>query len=337
VKRSQAEAFDAKLKAVATPREKRLDRLEEQFERKLRELQGTVAGARAEAIVSSHRKKARPGGKNGAGAALGVGFGNVWADAQASDRLRKRKLKATEENLKIAREEITKPLLEAGLREMSCLTMMREPLQEYARVSGILNNDEGAAERLLGIAIDNAKDARSEGPTFVPEARGTVLLEELRGKFGFKTIHVDALTSDAKLYWNNQKHWNYSSDRDARQKARLPKDENYRKVKGAESHQDIDVSVGIDYFVKLDKKMTPESRKWWDVLQHTEFAVGVADQGYHTYAVSRGFVYEVHWDKGPDDPTLTERTGLREFFKPHGDWGSGIIALPPGALPQSSE
>jgi hypothetical protein len=99
------------------------------------------------------------------------------------------------------------------------------------------------------------------------------------------------------------------------------------------------VSVGVDHFVKLGKKMSPESRKWWDVLNETEFAVGVADQGYHTFAISRGYVYEVHWDRGPDNPTLTEKRSLKDFFDPNGagsgtKWGSGIIAIPPEAIPK---
>jgi len=179
--------------------------------------------------------------------------------------------------------------------------------------------------------------------------RRTVALEELREKFGFETVHVDALKGDPKKYWNNQTInprtkrpvSNYSSDADARRDTRLPH-KDFRKVKGADSNKEIDVSVGIDHFVKLGgAKKTAESQKWWQKLKDTEFAVGVADQGFHTIAISRGFVYEVHWDRGPDNPSLTGKRSLEDFFTPDREkgfgWGSGIIAVPPEALPQKPQ
>lgn len=55
----------------------------------------------------------------------------------------------------------------------------------------------------------------------------------------------------------------------------------------------------------------------------------MADSGLHTFVLTAGKVYEVHWDKGPANPRLTEATDLDAFFK---KWGSGVIAVPPGVL-----
>ena len=87
--------------------------------------------------------------------------------------------------------------------------------------------------------------------------------------------------------------------------------------------------VGVDRFVKLGKEVSPESRTIWDSLKRVEYAVGVADSGLHTFVLTAGKVYEVHWDKGPTNPRLTEATDLDAFFK---KWGSGVIAVPPGVL-----
>jgi hypothetical protein len=358
----QTRAFAAKLKAAEDPGEKKFDRLEEALRRRERELAGAAAGAVAGTVVSSHRGKAKQAkDRDWKKGDWGVGFGNEWANHEAIEAAKKAlKLKEVpdEKDPKSeafwneywrARAEIVKPLLVAKLEEMSCLTMMQKPLESYARASGKLSQDHGAHEQQLAELIKQAHDARPY-PADVQDARGTVVLEELRKQFGFESVHVDALKGDPKEYWNNRQinpktkrpFINYSSDADARKDARLPKDKNHRTVEGKDSHQKIDVSVGIDHFVKLGGKTTAESGKWWKVLKETEFAVGVADQGWHTFAISRGFVYEVHWKNGPDDPELTSKRTLEDFFRPDNrkrgiGWGSGIIAVPPEALSQKTE
>jgi len=345
-RRQQLSAFQAAVKPPTT-REQQLDRLE-------REMAGLAAGGAAATIVNS-QKNARPAKSHKwEDGRWGVGFGNSWADSEARKVANKvlgrpESQKPADSDLKAdskyaiaywaARNKTTQELESAGLREMTCLTMMKEPLQAYVRVAGMLSDDKGEREKRLDDVMTKAKDARSVGAKEVEEARGTVVVEELRKQLGFETVHVDAVPNDPTKYWNNKKNRNYSSDEDAHNKDRRLPQLNFRKVEGADSHQEIDVSVGIDHFVKLGKKMTPESRKWWDALNETEFAVGVADQGFHTFAISRGYVYEVHWDRGPDNPTLTDKRSLKDFFdvnrKDGGThWSSGIIAVPPEALPK---
>ena len=145
-------------------------------------------------------------------------------------------------------------------------------------------------------AHSKAADARGTGKHAVFGGRGTVLLEELRAQFGFETVHVDAVPK--KDYWNAK---NYTSDAATRKSGLVPSRADL--VTGADTGQPIDVRVGVDRFVKLGRKMSP-SQKLWEQLKNVEYAVGIADSGYHTYAISAGRVYEVHWDKGPKSARL---------------------------------
>jgi hypothetical protein len=354
----QIREFASKLKAHEDPREKKFDLLEKALRTKEQELAGSAAGTAADTLVSSHHSTAHRA-KHGdwKSGDWGVGYGTTWADSEAQKQALtalnlkhvpkkgERMYAAYAKEFWMARGKIADDLSRAHLEEMSCLTMMQKQLESYARASEILSQDQGKHEKQLTEMIKKARDARPH-PEDALDARGTVVLEELRKEFGFETIHVDAVPADPKKYWNNQQInpktgrpiINYSSDADARRHARIPRDENNRRVDGADTQQKIDVSVGIDHFAKLGERTTAESRKWWKVLKESEFAVGVADQGFHTFAVSRGFVYEVHWDRGPDNPTLTGKRSLEDFFNPNREngfgWGSGIIAVPPEALPQ---
>jgi hypothetical protein len=356
--RARQHQFEAKLKAAAKAsgedkEKKDFDFLEERLRRIEQQPAGAIAGTAAGAIVKSHKDKLKNGN-------LGVGYGGTWADDEASKKALKalglkkvpkkgdRKHADYVKQFWAEREKITEPL--SKLEEMSCVTMLQKPLEAYAKMSGRLNKDEGAREKKLEELIKKAHDARPHAAN-EHDARGTVVLEELRDKFGFETVHVDALKGDPKKYWNNQDInpktkrpiINYSSDAAARQHKRLPVDKDHRNVEGKDSGDQIDVSVGIDHFVKLKGKPTPETTKWWKELKETEFAVGVADQGFHTFAISEGYVYEVHWDRGPDDPTLTGRRSLEDFFRPDNrkkgefGWGSGVIAIPPEALPKKAQ
>jgi len=356
-KRKQAKDFKAALRPT-TQKEKELDRLEQKVHRAVRELGGTIAGSAASTIVSSHKDKAQKAkNRDWQDGTWGIGFGSSWINDRATEAAnealgRPKGQKAMQAELDDPRSAFSKAFWTErkkiaaklqGLHEMNCLTMMEQSLDAYAGAEGKLERNEEKLKQKLTQIMKKAKDARSVAPKEVADARGTVVLEELRKQLDFQTVHIDAVPEDPKKYWNNQEGWNYSSDADARHgDHRLPKSEAHRTVEGADTHKPVDVSVGLDHFVKLTPKMSAESRQWWKTLNETEFAVGVADQGFHTFAISRGFVYEVHWDRGPDDPTLTGKRSLKSFFDPNQKgpgfgWSSGIIALPPGALPDKPE
>jgi hypothetical protein len=165
--------------------------------------------------------------------------------------------------------------------------------------------------------------------------RATVLLEELRAGLGFETVYVDAEPREGYEAAKGYKSPNtYTSFKAARAEGTVPAVK--ASVIGADLHKEIDVRVKLDRVVDLGK-LTPSSRALWDALNTIEFGVGVADSGMHTFVVSGGMVYEIHWNKGPDDPSLTSSKPLKSFFKVHtaglpGEWGSGVIAVPPGVL-----
>ena len=129
-------------------------------------------------------------------------------------------------------------------------------------------------------AHSKAADARGTGKHAVFGGRGTVLLEELRAQFGFETVHVDAVPK--KDYWNAK---NYTSDAATRKSGLVPSRADL--VTGADTGQPIDVRVGVDRFVKLGRKMSPESQKLWEQLKNVEYAVGIADSGYHVRDLGR--------------------------------------------------
>jgi hypothetical protein len=285
---------------------------EQDQEREQRVRQGSArAGAAARLVHDLQQRKAD--GKH-----LGIGYGVEWLAKQAQ-----KSSKDEKEQQAFARRK-KQELDERGLTMMSCLTMHAISLRQYFEGTsmGMPKDERLKLGQRLDAAFAKAADARGTGKQEVFGGRGTVVLEEMRKGFGFETVHVDGVRD--KTYWN---HANYTSDEGTRRTGMVPNQA--APVVGADSKSPINVQVGIDRFVKLGKQMSPESRALWDSLKRVEYAVGVADSGYHTFVLTAGKVYEVHWDKGPTNPRLTEATDVDAFFK---KWGSGVIAVPPGVL-----
>ena len=300
--------------------EARLDKLEEDFEKRKQALPGIGAATMARRLHQLHQDAATEGRD-------GLGFGVQWAAKQIAT-FNKKHPKDKKAQQKYA-TELANDLKARKLDMVSCLTMMDFPLREYVEVQQFIADEkqtpgkETRRDKLAKI-FSVATDARGTGKQEVFGGRGTVVLEKLRTEFGFKTVHIDGVRD--KKYWNFP---NYTSDAGTRKSGFVPNKP--AVVQGADSKQPIDVRVKVDQFVKLGKKISPESSKLWESLSRTEYAVGVTDSGTHTYAVAGGMVYEVHWDKGPDDPKLTEAEPIEKFFN---KWGSGVIAVPPESLPK---
>lgn len=234
----------------------------------------------------------------------GIGYGVVWLYEQVKGS----------KNPELAAKKLAKTLEKKGLNPISCLTALEVTLPGYAVAVG--------KEEELTAAMAKAADARGTDRKAVYGGRGTVLLEELRKNLGFKTIHVDG--SPKGNYWNKE---NYTSDRNTRKSGTVPNQA--ATVIGADSKTVIDVRVQIDDFVKLGKNMPKEQSDLFEQLKKLPFAVGVADSGFHTFAISYGKVIEIHWDKGPKSRGLTSATTLKSFL---GKWGSVVIAVPPSGL-----
>jgi hypothetical protein len=275
--------------------------------------QGSLQGGSAARLVHNLHQEKADGAKH-----LGVGYGVEWLANQAQKSSKDPK----EQQAFALRKK--QALDKQGLTMMSCLTMYDVSLPKYVEgASAGMPQEERVKElQKLKEAVANAGDARGTGKQAVFGGRGTVLLEEMRKGFGFETVHIDGVRN--KTYWN---YANYTSDKGTHETGKVPNQP--ASVTGADTGKTIDVQVGVDRFVKLGKEMSPESRALWDSLRRVEYAVGVADSGYHTFVLSAGKVYEVHWDKGPTNPRLTEASDLDSFFK---EWGSGVIAVPPGTL-----
>jgi hypothetical protein len=271
-----------------------------------------VGGAAARLVVNRHQEKAD--GKH-----LGAGYGVKWV-ADEAEKVSK-DLKAQQAFVQRKRQELEKK----GLGMWSCLTMYAASLPMYVdRASAGLPPEERAKQmRALQKALEDAYDAQGTGSQRVFGGRATVALEGVRQGLGFETVHVDAAQGKPK-----KGNKNYTSDAGTREARKVPNQE--ASVTGFVTGKPINVQVGVDRFVKLGKKLNEESRTNWDALKRVEYAVGVADSGTHTFVLSAGKVYEVHWDKGPMDPKLTEASDLEAFFK---KWQSGVIAVPPGVLP----
>jgi hypothetical protein len=314
---SQALNRAAQLKAsVAT--EASLDKLEADFVNRKQAVPSIGAGAVARRLHQLHQD-ATTKGKDG------LGFGVAWAAKRIED-FNKKHPKDKKAQEKFA-TDLANDLKARKLDKVSCLTMMDFPLREYAGERDFVADDKQNRRGKLADIFALAADARGAGKAEVFGGRGTVVLEELRSELGFTTVHIDS-GRDAK-YWNFS---NYTSDAGTRKSGFVPNKP--ASVTGADSKQPIDVRVKVDRFVKLGKKMSPESSELWQALSRAEYAVGVTDSGTHTYALANGMVYEVHWDKGPNDPKLTSAKPLQEFF---GQWGSGVIAVPPESLPKGGQ
>ncbi|CAN5793742.1 hypothetical protein BH11BAC3_BH11BAC3_12900 [soil metagenome] len=278
-------------------REKEMDVLEQN----LREREGgVVAGFSAKKINELHQQRVKEQG-------TGIAFGVDWLLAQVKNQ-------KTNQDIKDKFIKLRVKLERQGLSMVSCLSYPGSTLPGYAAA---VNKTEE-----LKKIFARAENASSVGKDWVFGGRGTVLLEGLRNDLGFETTHIDSVPGNK---YKNIK--NYTADSATRESGTVPNKPT--TVLGADNISIIDVDVHVDRFVKLEKKMSAESSRNWEALKKVEFGVGIADSGYHTFVISSGLVYEFHWDKGPNNPTLTSAITLEAFFN---KWGSGVIAVPKSSL-----
>ena len=75
------------------------------------------------------------------------------------------------------------------------------------------------------------------------------------------------------------------------------------------------------------------------LLAKIPFGIGFFNWGVHTFVVGRGSLYEVHWDKGPKNLDVFEKS---DFLTKVHEWesygerygaGSGVVAIPPESWP----
>jgi hypothetical protein len=318
----------------------RFDRLEAEL--RAREA-SVMAGASARLMDEAHKDLVKDGKR-------GIGFGVEWLMKQSVDKfpIPPKASEALKKKINEKRAEYYVEQRDAyqarGVEEFSCLTAMDSTLPSYAKALDFADPGKKPEartkqsresldvsqpnQRAVAAAIEKGRDARGKEPLRVIGGRGTVVLEELRTQMGFETVHID---SGADKTYKRFKY--YTPDAETRKTRTVPNKAS--PVTGADSEEVIDTRVRVDHFVKLGKHMDPESQRLWDQLNKIEYGVGIADTGYHTFVISAGKVYQVHWDKAPTDSDLTDgEISLKEFFQ---SWRSGVIAVPPATLKPESK
>lgn len=186
------------------------------------------------------------------------------------------------------------------------------------RIPSIVSADECTADQLLILgerartnvrqSIETARDA---------DSRGSTLYQELRRRDGWKTVYFSPSNSQiAKRTARSMEAPAHSPD---------------REVTGIKTGQPVNVITGIDKVIigySNDKKKQADMKK----LAQTPFGVGFNRWGKHTFVIGKGSLYEVHYDKGPRNPKVFDRT---EFFSKIRQWQtsidpqiSGVVAIP---------
>jgi hypothetical protein len=78
----------------------------------------------------------------------------------------------------------------------------------------------------------------------------------------------------------------------------------------------------------IETNVTPQDTTQINKLKQVPFGVVNVSGGTHTALFSKGYIYEIHWDKSHTDPVLFERTLLENW-----GWLSGAIQIPEGTWP----
>jgi hypothetical protein len=140
---------------------------------------------------------------------------------------------------------------------------------------------------------------------------GTAMLRELHNTAGWTTVYFHTGDEDSSA-------GRYEKVAQKKLYPWTTKDQN--------SHPEVQVPV--DYLIdnlQEPASQDPTSATNLEALLKVPYAVGVVDSGMHTFMLSYGRVYEVHWGAGPKDRTLFEVSDLKDFMS---NWTSGAVAIP---------
>jgi RHS repeat-associated protein len=178
----------------------------------------------------------------------------------------------------------------------NCITLLNEAMRTY----------QDDLMRPWGQITERSVDARGRGGLEVETARGTTLLKEARSRSDFTTVYV--IDPKDKVEWKESKKAGVGPAKAA-------------VVRGADTKVKHDVRLPLDHFVKQKQAI--------EKLKDVPFGLGITvhEWGFHTFVFSYGNVYEVHFNNGPQDPEVFEKSTLEQFMS---TWGSVVIAVPPG-------
>lgn len=133
------------------------------------------------------------------------------------------------------------------------------------------------------------------------EQDGTKLAKYLIGQIGWKAH-----------YWNPD----VKNPRDGKDEHSF----SYKEALRLKSYYKLPLSgVIVDY--NLQNKAN-ENTAILNKLSQVKFAFGIARGGYHTFLVSKGEVFEVHWDQ--EGSRLYGKKAFKDY-----EWLSGVLVVPP--------
>jgi len=105
----------------------------------------------------------------------------------------------------------------------------------------------------------------------------------------------------------------------------------------------------IDYLLspfsqEEGRSVSVEDRERLEILRRIPYAIGETRYGEHSYILSNGLFYEVHWTEGPESSHLIDASSIdgkittsegKEYLD--WDWQSGIVVAPPGAWQRAKQ
>lgn len=168
------------------------------------------------------------------------------------------------------------------------------------------------------------------------EGQGTYLLKELE-KDGWSMIYwnPDAKNPSTAIRTDSDKQLNHRPTHHKWTAATVKNQGLYMPgVTGlnGERFEGLRITDTVNDFRPTNPYATRRNDAGLEKLQNAPLFVGIANGGYHVYLGTKGRIVESHSTRSPKDPTNIE---VRDFatwgLKGDEGFGSGVIAVPPGA------
>ena len=266
---------------------------------------GQKAGQYAQDRLTKHRQAVKAH-------KIGTDYGSNSKYAELSD-------KAKAAFVKKRSKDSNTPMPE----KTHCISLVNEVTAEYVHYY-LIQTDPGVEH--LGERLQRLQDLanyvrQSNGKLDAGDGRGTALLNYLHSTYGFETRYVSTESPDPEFV---------ATDRAGYVPAILKGDRSFVN--------EIDITVPID---RYDLAKLPKQQRYpgkynkldFNELKKIEFAVGVtysddAKEGWgvHTFILSKGRVYESHWERGPTSPNVFTDRPIEKFMR---EWSRIVIAVPP--------
>jgi len=167
--------------------------------------------------------------------------------------------------------------------------------------------------------------------------KGTFIFKEMVEKEGWEAAYWNA--QDPRKFPENLMRYKQSVENDntlsPTQKANKLEnlEKNERLIRSSLNNRENptygigDSAVPLkDQFVNINNNQGQEDLT---AIRNIPFGLVCIDQGYHCGVLSKGNIYEVHWNKGPRDKKLFEITPVTKWEQ------SGVLLTTPGAIEEA--